>query len=168
MHLTTITQPAFGAHHSLGQVTQSLTVNDNAFGVCNASTSLCQTGCHIHVVYVKPSTTYRVRTIGITALSFICRLVIHRALGPDNLTLVFVDMAIVDHPGFELIEVDSDYVSKHNAPHLEVHSGQRYSFLLKTKNVEELRALKKTVFWANMETRWRPTRDQGHGCSSIP
>lgn len=56
---------------------QALTVNGNAFGVCNASTSLCEPGCHTDVVYVKPSTTYRVRVIGITALSFICRIELH-------------------------------------------------------------------------------------------
>jgi Multicopper oxidase len=70
-------------------------------------------------------------------------------------------MAIEDHPGFELIEVDSDYIAAHNASHLEVSSGQRYSFLLKTKSAEEIRALNKTTFWANIETRWRATRDKG-------
>lgn len=70
-------------------------------------------------------------------------------------------MAIEDHPGFELIEVDSDYIVAHNASHLEISSGQRYSFLLKTKSVEEILALNKTTFWANLETRWRATRDQG-------
>ena len=70
-------------------------------------------------------------------------------------------MAIEDHPGFNLVEVDSGYVAAHNASHLEVNSGQRYSFLLRTKPAAELRALNKTAFWANMETRWRPTRDRG-------
>ena len=70
-------------------------------------------------------------------------------------------MALEDHPGFELIEVDGDYVNRHNASFLEVASGQRYSFLLRTKSADELRALGKTRFWANLESRWRTTRSYG-------
>lgn len=70
-------------------------------------------------------------------------------------------MAIEDHDSFELIEVDSGYVNAHNISHLELNSGQRYSFLLHTKSAKELETLNKTMFWANLETRWRPTRDHG-------
>uniref|UniRef100_D8PTK2 laccase n=1 Tax=Schizophyllum commune (strain H4-8 / FGSC 9210) TaxID=578458 RepID=D8PTK2_SCHCM len=121
---------------------QALTVNGNAYGECDPAVKTCKSGCHTEVISVEPDRTYRIRVIGATALSFLY-------------------MALEDHPGFELIEVDGDYVNKHNASFLEVASGQRYSFLLHTKSVDELRALGKTRFWANLESRWRTTRSYG-------
>ncbi|KAL1665692.1 Cupredoxin [Schizophyllum commune] len=121
---------------------QALTVNGNAYGECDPAVKACKSGCHTEVVTVEPDKTYRIRVIGATALSFLY-------------------MALEDHPGFELIEVDGDYVNRHNASFLEVASGQRYSFLLRTKSADELRALGKTRFWANLESRWRTTRSYG-------
>lgn len=121
---------------------QALTVNGNAYGECDSEVKACQSGCHTEVVSVEPDRTYRIRVIGATALSFLY-------------------MALEDHPSFELIEVDGDYVNTHKASFLEVASGQRYSFLLRTKSIDELRALGKTRFWANLESRWRTTRSYG-------
>lgn len=70
-------------------------------------------------------------------------------------------MAIDHHPSLQLIEVDGSYIHPHDISYLELNSGQRYSFLLRTKTVEEIEALNQTVFWANLETRWRSTRDYG-------
>lgn len=121
----------------------SLTVNGNALSRCDPSRSYrCSRKCHQHIVTLKPSRTYRVRFIGITALTFLY-------------------IGLEDHPELEIIEADAAYLKPTRSDHLELHSGQRYSFLLRTKSRAELRALDKTTFWGRIESRWRPIRDKG-------
>ncbi|EGG03358.1 uncharacterized protein MELLADRAFT_23711, partial [Melampsora larici-populina 98AG31] len=124
----------------------SLLLNGNALGECtpNGTVTQCETGCHHHVIDVEPSKTYRIRAIGITTLSFL-------------------SIAIQGHSNLSFIEVDGYYVQKLDSDHLEIHSGQRYSFLLKTKSLSELQAAPNqgNEFWGRMETRWRPERDRG-------
>ncbi|EGG03305.1 uncharacterized protein MELLADRAFT_90334 [Melampsora larici-populina 98AG31] len=121
----------------------SLTVNGNALAHCDPSRGYrCSGECHQHVMNLKPSRTYRVRFIGITALTFLY-------------------IGLEDHHEFEIIEADAAYLKPTRTDHLELHSGQRYSFLLRTKSRAELRALNKTTFWGRIESRWRPIRDKG-------
>lgn len=128
---------------------KSLLLNGNALEEChpNGTTVQCRAGCHHHVIEVEPSKTYRVRAIGITTLSFLY-------------------IAIEGHQNLSFIEVDGYYTEPVKSDHLQIHSGQRYSFLLRTKSLAELEASSKAKdrqnsFWGRMETRWRPERDNG-------
>jgi hypothetical protein len=76
--------------------------------------------------------------------------------------LTYLYFGIEDHQQLSVIEVDSGYVRPASTKHIQLHSGQRYSFLLKTKTRKELKKLgSKRDFWGRLETRWRPLRDQG-------
>ncbi|KAG0142157.1 hypothetical protein CROQUDRAFT_110037 [Cronartium quercuum f. sp. fusiforme G11] len=124
---------------------QSLLINGNALGACNSSTSKygCVSTCHHHTISVKPDQTYLVRVIGITFLSYLY-------------------FAFEDHPDLQVVAVDGGYVKAVPTSHIEIHSGQRYSFLLKTKTQAELDKLGgKREFWARVESRWRPARVSG-------
>ncbi|PLW26780.1 hypothetical protein PCASD_23425 [Puccinia coronata f. sp. avenae] len=125
---------------------QSMVVNGNALGMgtCNpASPFGCSNNCHHHRISVKPGRTYRVRVIGITVLTYLY-------------------FGIEGHNNLSVIEVDGGYVRPASTKHIQLHSGQRYSFLLKTKSREELERLgSQRDFWGRIETRWRPIRDQG-------
>lgn len=124
---------------------QSLLVNGNALGICDPSTAQygCASDCHHHTVLVKPDTTYRVRVIGITSLAFLY-------------------FAFEGHPHLEVIGVDGGNVKPAKTDHIEVHSGQRYSFLLKTKSEGELKALNgQRDFWGRIESKWRPAKVHG-------
>ncbi|TFY79386.1 hypothetical protein EWM64_g4622 [Hericium alpestre] len=135
-----ITKGLLGTPFTWPNDPQALTVNGNAFGQCTGAA--CRAGCHTEVLNVLPETTYRVRMIGAMGLSFIYT-------------------SIDAHSPFTVIELDGGYIAAHNASYLEISSGQRVSFLLRTKSAAELRALNQTDFWANIETRWRSTRDYG-------
>jgi L-ascorbate oxidase len=119
---------------------QSLTVNGNALGNC--TTGNCTNTCHHHVLEVEAGKTYRVRAIGITALTYLY-------------------IAIEGHANLSLIEADGAYIKPTTASHLQLASGQRFSFLLKTKTESELAALGKRTFWGSIESRYRPIRDNG-------
>ncbi|KAH9817027.1 Cupredoxin [Melampsora americana] len=124
---------------------QSLLVNGHALGTCDPSTAKygCTSDCYHHTILVKPDTTYRVRVIGITSLAFLY-------------------FAFEGHPELDVIGVDGGYVKPAQTNHIEIHSGQRYSFLLKTKSETELKALNgQRDFWGRIESRWRPTRVHG-------
>ncbi|KAG0146407.1 hypothetical protein CROQUDRAFT_671167 [Cronartium quercuum f. sp. fusiforme G11] len=124
---------------------QSIVVNGNALGTCDPKTSKygCVSTCHHHTVIVEPEKTYRVRVLGITSLSYLY-------------------FGFEDHPELEVIAVDGRYIKPASASHIEIHSGQRYSFLLKTKSRAELANLEgKRDFWARIESRWRPYRVRG-------
>jgi hypothetical protein len=95
------------------------------------------------VINVKPSTTYLFRFIGAQGLTYL-----RYALADHNFTIVQVDGASYTKP----LEVD----------HLELGAGQRYAALLTTKSVEELDALDRTVFWANVSSFFRSTVDMGY------
>ncbi|MBW0519143.1 hypothetical protein O181_058858 [Austropuccinia psidii MF-1] len=123
---------------------QSLLVNGRALGTCNSSNPHgCSNSCHHHLVKVKPDTTYRVRVIGITALTYLY-------------------FAIESHPDLFLIEVDGGYVKKEKTSYIQLGSGQRYSFLLKTKTLSELKQLSgQNEFFGRVESRWRAKKDLG-------
>jgi len=122
---------------------QSMVVNGNALGNCNRTSLFgCSNNCHHHRISVKPGRTYRVRVIGITVLTYLY-------------------FGIEGHDDLSIIEADASYVRPASAKHMQLHSGQRYSLLLKTKSRAELQRLgSQTDFWGRIETRWRPIRDQ--------
>lgn len=91
--------------------------------------------CQPWQVDVEPGKTYRWRVIGGTALSMVV-------------------MGFEDHDNLTVIETDNSYVLPIETPFIQADTGQRFSFLLKTKTHEELNALGgKTKFWIQAETR---------------
>ncbi|KAA1107916.1 hypothetical protein PGTUg99_009871 [Puccinia graminis f. sp. tritici] len=123
---------------------QSLVVNGQALGSCNSSSLFgCTKNCGPHVLHVKPGKTYRIRTIGMSALTFLY-------------------FAIESHSKFKIIEVDGGYIKPTSTPYIEIGSGQRYSFLLKTKTLKQLRREGgQHEFYGRVESRWREKRDMG-------
>ncbi|RXK37646.1 L-ascorbate oxidase [Tremella mesenterica] len=119
---------------------QSLLVNGNAQGVCNASVLLpgqtCGTGCGNNKQLVKPSTRYRVRIISSTSLSYV-----GLALEGHNMTV---------------FEVDGTYVEPLPVTSLEMGVGQRYSVLIETMD----NPTQSDWYW-RLRTMWRPTRVNG-------
>ncbi|EXJ87349.1 L-ascorbate oxidase [Capronia epimyces CBS 606.96] len=94
----------------------------------NSSDSSCQPW----TMNVEPDKTYRVRLIGSTSISLV----------------VF---GIEDHNNLTIIETDNSYVYPVETSYMQVDSGQRFSFLLKTKSRGELRG--RSTFWIQLETR---------------
>lgn len=90
------------------------------------------TSCQPHEFDVEPDTTYRVRVIGATAISL-------------------VTFAVEDYDNLTIIETDSSYVYPVEADHIQVDSGQRFSFILHTKSTSDLQG--KTSSWIQFETR---------------
>lgn len=119
---------------------QAITINGDALGNCTSQN--CTSTCHHHVFEVEPDRTYRVRTIGASALTF-------------------PYYAIEDHHSFTVIAADAQYLSPVNTSHIQADSGQRFDHLLRTKSARELASLGKTTFWGRVETRWRPAKDPG-------
>ena len=85
----------------------------------NASTSNFGLACSLALVTLTPETLYRVRFIGATALSQ-------------------VFFAMESHLEMILMEVDGLYVAPVQVDHIEIHSGQRYSVLLRAKSIERI------------------------------
>jgi hypothetical protein len=122
---------------------QALTINGDAVGTCNSTSSQCTTTCKQHVFEVDPGKTYRVRTIGASALTF-------------------PYFAIEGHPSLTVIAADAQYITPVNTSFIAANSGQRFDFLLKTMTESQLsRSGGKRAFWGRVETRWRPVRDPG-------
>ncbi|KAI8458170.1 multicopper oxidase-domain-containing protein [Phakopsora pachyrhizi] len=123
---------------------QALLVNGNAIGKCNVTNPYgCTETCHAHQVIVKPGKTYRLRVIGITALTYLY-------------------FAIQNHEHLKVVEVDGGYVKPASSAHIEIGSGQRYSVLLKTKSLSQLKKLGgSTEFTGRVESRWRAKKDMG-------
>ena len=91
--------------------------------------------CQPAYLPVEPDRTYRVRLISATAIS----LVVLGIEGHDNLTV---------------IETDNSYVYPVETWYMQSDTGQRFSFLLKTKSKEELGELDESrQFWIQAETR---------------
>jgi len=99
--------------------------------------------CTPYVITVKPATTYRLRFISGTALSF-------------------VTLGIEDHDNLTIIEADGEYTKPWSTDHLQLGSGQRFSILLKTKTETELASANKTNYWLRYESRDRPTNVTGY------
>ena len=102
--------------------------------------------CEPLVLDVEPGKTYRLRVIGATVLSLV-------ELGIEN---------HYDNDSLQVIEADGAYTKQAPTDHIQVASGQRFSYLLKTKTEHELKALKKNEFWIRMETRLRPSVVTGY------
>ena len=96
-----------------------------------------QTVCGPEVIQVEPGKTYRVRMIGGTALSL-------------------VTVAFQDHENLSIVAADAGYTQVAETDHIQIGSGQRYDFLLSTKTESELQSLGKSMFWIQLETRYRP------------
>lgn len=92
--------------------------------------------CGPEVIKVKPNQSYRMRAIGGVALS----------------PLVF---ALEDHENLTVIAADSRYTQPSETDIIQIGSGQRYDFILQTKTEEELQSLGKSLFWIQLETRYR-------------
>lgn len=121
---------------------QAITVNGDALGSCNSTTSKCTSTCRHHVLDVDSDKTYRVRTIGTSSLTF-------------------PYYAIEGHGALTVIAADGHYLSPVNSSYVQVDSGQRFDYLLRSKSAQELVDIGKTTFWGRIETRWRPAKDQG-------
>lgn len=106
---------------------ETLDVLVNGKGRANTTTT---TGCNspLEVIKVKPGTTYRLRVIGATALSFV-------QVGVEG----HADTFEADKGGLEIIEADGAYTQRLKTGFLQVGSGERYSLLLTTKGEEEVR-----------------------------
>lgn len=101
--------------------------------------------CQLPVVEVEPDTTYRFRFIGATSLS-------HAML------------AFEDHENLTVIAVDgSQYTEPESTDRMQLGSGQRFDVLFRTKSEDELRALNRTDFYIQLETRDRPVVYRSYG-----
>ncbi|KAG6000614.1 hypothetical protein E4U21_005287, partial [Claviceps maximensis] len=88
--------------------------------------------------------TYRLRVIGATILSL-------------------VKVGIEDHAGaLHVMEADGADTQLVPVDHVQVASGQRFSFLLRTKTPSELLASNRTHFWIRYESRDRPKSIAGY------
>ncbi|KAH7242664.1 Cupredoxin [Fusarium tricinctum] len=93
--------------------------------------------CTPHIIHVDPGKTYRFRFISATALSLI-------------------KLGIEDHDNFTVIEADGSYTKPAAIDHVQVSSGQRFSYLLTTKSKDEVCDGEKSQFWVRYESRDRP------------
>ncbi|KAI8961468.1 putative multicopper oxidase [Daldinia sp. FL1419] len=94
--------------------------------------------CKPYIIDVEPSTTYRVRFVGGTAISF-------------------VHFGIEGHPNLTVIAADGLYSKPAVTDHMQIGSGQRFDVLLTTKSEEEIEADGKNgQYWFRFESRGRP------------
>ncbi|KHN94048.1 uncharacterized protein MAM_08057 [Metarhizium album ARSEF 1941] len=98
--------------------------------------------CTPYIIDVEPGKTYRLRVIGATVLSL-------------------VKIGIEHHPSLEVIEADGAYTQPVVVDHIQVASGQRFSYLLRTLSRHDIRKAKKTQFWIRYESRDRPKEVSG-------
>ncbi|UPL03177.1 hypothetical protein LCI18_014111 [Fusarium solani-melongenae] len=99
--------------------------------------------CAPHVVEVEPGKTYRVRVIGATALSL-------------------VKLGFEQHEELQVIEADGAYTKRVIIDHSQVSSGQRFSYLFKTKPSKDVCESGKSEFWIRYESRDRPQEITGY------
>ncbi|CRG90924.1 L-ascorbate oxidase [Talaromyces islandicus] len=92
--------------------------------------------CGPEIIEVEPDMTYRFRSIAGVALS----------------PLVF---EFEDHNNMTIIAADARYTQPASTDLIQMGAGQRYDFILHTKTKEELRSLGKTMFWMQIEPRYR-------------
>lgn len=72
------------------------------------------------------------------------------------MAIALVSFAFEDHDQLEVIAADGRYTKPVSTDRIQIDSGQRFDFLLKTKTDEELARLNKTIFWMQLERRYRP------------
>lgn len=91
--------------------------------------------CWPWMMDVEPDKTYRIRLIGSTTLSLVI-------------------IGFEDHDNLTIIETDNSYVYPTETSYMQVDTGQRFSFLLKAKSLQELESAGgKTRYWIQLETR---------------
>ncbi|KAK8245174.1 Cupredoxin [Phyllosticta capitalensis] len=129
--------------------TGALLINGRGFG--NYTHTNSDESCSVPVFDMEAEKTYRFRWIGATALSF-------------------ASVAIEEH-NFTLIEADGDWLKEIEVPFIQIGSGQRYSTLIEGLSCDQLRAMGKSSFYLQAETRDRPTTftsyailDYGNSC----
>ncbi|CAK4004976.1 L-ascorbate oxidase [Lecanosticta acicola] len=98
--------------------------------------------CKLPVINVSPGKTYRLRFIGGAALSM-------------------VQLGIVGHDEFTIIEADGAYTKPHTEKFMQVSTGQRFSALFKAKSQAELG--NQTDYLIQFETKDRPAVYRGYG-----
>ena len=96
-----------------------------------------QTTCGPEVIQVEPGKVYRMRVIGGTALNL-------------------VSVAFQNHQNLSVVAADASYTRPAETDRIQIGSGQRYDFLFRAKTEDELRSLGKSMFWVQLETRYRP------------
>lgn len=106
-----------------------------------------ESSCLPHIIRVKPDQTYRLRFVGLQAISLV-------TLGFEN------------HDNLTVIEADGHFTKEATTDHLQLAPGQRFSLLFRTKSVLELRNLNKTNFWIQYENRDRPAKVSGYAILS--
>lgn len=99
--------------------------------------------CGPEILEVKPDKTYRFRVIGGSALSLVA-------------------FAFEDHDNLTVIAADGRYTQPAPTERVQVGPGQRFEFLLKTKSVDELSQLGKSLFWIQFEIRSRPINETSY------
>ncbi|KAF2788279.1 multicopper oxidase [Melanomma pulvis-pyrius CBS 109.77] len=104
----------------------------------NASSSSCLP----HIIKVQPDRTYRMRFIGMTAISL-------------------VTLGFESHSNLTIIESDGSFTKPAYSDHLQIAPGQRFSLLFKAKSASEIHSLNKTNFWIQYENRDRPANVAG-------
>lgn len=110
-------------------------------GFDNATDRTCEP--HVIDIDVEPNKLYRLRVIGATALSL-------------------AKMGIEEHPNLEAVEADGAYTEPVPIDHMQVAPGQRFSYRLRTKSVEEIAKAGKDQFWVQYESRERPESIKGY------
>lgn len=113
----------------------------NGVGVATGETA-GEGDCQLPVIEVDPGKTYRFRFIGATALSM-------------------VQIGIVDHDNFTIIEADGAYTKPHREHFMQLSSGQRFDTIFKAKEESELNGQRDYLI--QMETKDRPAVYQGYG-----
>lgn len=90
--------------------------------------------CQPMPLQVKPDTTYRVRLICATAISF-------------------VTIGLEGHDNLTIIEADGTDSKPYSTDHIQMGSGQRYSLLLRTKSAADCKSANKYSYWLRYENR---------------
>ncbi|ETS84437.1 hypothetical protein PFICI_02462 [Pestalotiopsis fici W106-1] len=93
--------------------------------------------CKPEVFQVEFNKTYRLRMIGAVVAST-------------------VSLVIEDHDRFDVINADGAYTKPAEVDRIQLGSGQRFDVLLRTKTEDEVTRLGKSLFWVQVESRYRP------------
>ncbi|KAF2157040.1 multicopper oxidase [Myriangium duriaei CBS 260.36] len=119
---------------------KAITVNGKSGTQSFSNSSTCT---HPHVIDVEPGRRFRLRVIGACAMTT-------------------VKMVIEGHSNLTVIEADGQYTQPTTIDHIQVAPGQRFSYTIEGKTLEELVKLGKTEFWIRYESRDRPSVTSGY------
>ncbi|EMC95519.1 hypothetical protein BAUCODRAFT_122835 [Baudoinia panamericana UAMH 10762] len=98
--------------------------------------------CSLPVINVDAGKTYRMRSIGSSALSM-------------------VQLAITNHTNFTIVAADGQYTRPYTESYMQVSTGQRFEVIFKAKSAVELGG--QTDFLIRFESKDRPTVYHGYG-----